>query len=76
MAYHWQVIEADHRGENATITTSGMELFLTIVNNFYQGTFVTKISVLDVGTVPHEHTGLDDKVFKLSASPFLKVDSK
>ena len=58
MAYHWQVIEADNRGENTTITTSGMELFLTIVNNFYQGTFVTKISVLDVDIVPLNVQGL------------------
>ena len=33
-------------------------------------------SVLDVETVPPEHTGLDDKAFWLSTTPFLKVDSK
>ena len=46
------------------------------VNSFYQWTIVTKFSVFDVETVPPEHTGLDDRPFQLSASCFLKVDSK
>ena len=29
----------------------------------YQWTIATKFSVLDVETVPPEHTGLDDKAF-------------
>ena len=49
---------------------------MVMVNSFYQWTIVTKTSVLDVETVPPEHTGLNDKVFQLSASPFLKVDRK
>ena len=46
-----------------------------MVNSFYQWNIVTKISVLDNETVPPKYTGLDDKAFQLSASPFLKVDS-
>ena len=69
-------LEADHTGGSRTAKTSGMELFVAMVNSFYQCTIVTKISVLDVETVPPEHTGLDDKAFQLSASLFLKVDSK
>ena len=53
-----------------------MELFVAMVNKFYQWTIVSKTFVLDVETVPPEHTGLDDKVFQLSASPFPKIDSK
>ena len=65
--------EADHRGGSMT---PGIELFMAMVNSFYQWTIVTKIYVLDVETVPLEHTGADDKAFQLSASLFLKVDSK
>ena len=46
-----------------------------MVNSYYQWTIVTKISVLVVETVLPEHTGLDDEIFQLSTSPFLKVDS-
>ena len=53
-----------------------MALFVAMVKSFYQRTTVTMILVLDVETVPPEHTGLDDKAFQLSASSFLKVDSK
>ena len=53
-----------------------MALFVAMVKSFYQQTTVTVILVLDVETVPPEHTGLDDKAFQLSASSFLKVDSK
>ena len=49
---------------------------MAMVNKFYQWTIVSKTFVLDVETVPPEHTGLDDKVFQLSASPFPKTDSK
>ena len=56
--------------------TSSMELFVAVVNSFYQWTIVIKISVLDVETVPPEQTALNDKAFQLSISPFLKVDSK
>ena len=53
-----------------------MELLVEMVNSLYQWTIATKFSVLDVETVLPEHTGLDDKVLELSASPFLKVDGK
>ena len=69
-------LETDDRGGSRTAKTSGMELLIEIVNSFCQWTIVTKFSVLDVETVPLKHTGLDDKYFQLSASPFLKVDSK
>ena len=60
-----------------TATTSGMEMFVAMINRFYLGTFVTKISLLGVETVPPpEHAGLDGKVFQLSTTPFLKVDIK
>ena len=69
-------LETDHRGGSRTATTSGLELLVGMVNSFYQWTIVTKISVFDVETVRSEHTGLGDKAFQLSASPFLKVDNK
>ena len=69
-------LEGHYRGGYMTATTSCMELFVAMVNSFYQWTFVTKASVLDVETVPPKHTGSDDKVFQFSTSPFLKVDSK
>ena len=56
-------LEADHRGGSRTAMTSGTELLVEIVNSFYQWTIVTKFSVSDVGTVPPEYTGLDDKAF-------------
>ena len=68
-------LEADHRGGSRTAKTSGMELLVAMVNSYYQWTIVTKISVLVVETVLPEHTGLDDEIFQLSTSPFLKVDS-
>ena len=68
-------LEVDHRDGSRTATTSGMALFVAVVHSFYQWTIVTKISVLDIETVPPEHTGLDDKAFQLFASSFLKVDS-
>ena len=40
-----------------------MELLVEIVNSLYQWTIATKFSVLDVETVPPEHTGFDDKAF-------------
>ena len=61
------MIETDYREGSRTAKTSGIELFIAMVSNFYQWTIVTKIS---------EHTGFDDKAFQLSASPFLKVGSK
>ena len=69
-------LEADHKGGSRTAKTSDMELLVEMVNSLYQWTIATKFSVLDVETVPLEHTGLDDKAFQLSESPFLKVDSK
>ena len=54
-----------------TANASGMVLFATMVNSFYQWTIVTKISVLNVETVPPEHTGFDDKAFQRSTSSFL-----
>ena len=69
-------LEEDHRGGSRAAKASGMELFVEMANSFYQWTIVTKFSALDVETVPPEHTGLDDKAFQLSASTFLKVDSK
>ena len=54
-------LEADHRGGSRTAMTSGMDLLLEMVNSLYQWTIATKFSVLDVKTVPPEHTGLDDK---------------
>ena len=65
-------LEDDYRGESGTAKTSGMELFVAMLNSFYQWTVVTKISVLGVETVPPEHTGLNDQVFQPSASPFSK----
>ena len=56
-------LEADHRGGSRTAKTSGMELLVEMVNSLYQWTIATKFSVLDVETVPPEHTGLDDKAF-------------
>ena len=44
-------LEADHFGESRTAKISGMELFVAMVNSFYQWTIVTKISVLDVNGV-------------------------
>ena len=69
-------LEADYRGGSRTAETSGMELLVEMVNSLHQWTIATNFSVLDVETVLPEHTGLDDKAFQLSASPFLKVDSK
>ena len=69
-------IGADHRGGSRTAKTSGMELLVAMVNSFNQRTIVTKISVIDVETVPPEHIRFDDKAFQLSANPFFKVDSK
>ena len=63
-------------GGSRTAMTSGMELLVEMVNSFYQWTIVTKFFFLDVEIVPPEHTALDDKAFKLSASHLLKVDSK
>ena len=71
-----QELEADHRGGSRTAKTSGMDLFVAMANSLYQWTIVTKISALDVETVPPEHTGPYYKAFQLSASPFLKIDSK
>ena len=38
-------LEPDHRGGSGTAKTSGMELFVAMVNSFYQWTIVTKISL-------------------------------
>ena len=53
-AYHFRIsplTRSDHRGASRTATASGMELFVAIVNSFYQWTIVTKTLVLDVETV-------------------------
>ena len=54
-------LEADHRGGSRTAKTSDMELLVEMVNSLYQWIIGTKFPVLDVETVPPEHTGIDDK---------------
>ena len=56
-------LEAYHRGESRAAKTSDMELLVEMVNSLYQWIIGTKFSVLNVETVPPEHTGLDDKAF-------------
>ena len=46
-----KIVEANHRDESRTAATSGMELFVAIVNSFYYFTIVTNNSVLDVEAV-------------------------
>ena len=67
-------LEADHRGRYGTPTTFGMELFLALVNSFNRLAVVTKISVLDVETVPSPP--LDTQGLMIRLFSFLKVDSK
>ena len=40
-----------------------MELFVAMVNSFYQSSIITKTSALDVETFRPDHTGLDDQAF-------------
>ena len=49
-------LEADHSGGSRTAKTSGTELLLEMVNSLYQWTIATEFSVLDVETVPLEHS--------------------
>ena len=49
-------LEADHSGGSRTAKTSGMELLLEMVKCLYQWTIATEFSVLDVETVPLEHS--------------------
>ena len=45
-------LEVEHRGGSRTAVTSAVELFVAMVNSFYQWNIVMKISILDVETVP------------------------
>ena len=46
---------------------SGMELFVAMMNSFYQWTIVTKISVVDVETVPPPFGNTQGLMIKLSS---------
>ena len=70
-------LKADNRGWSRTTTMSGVELFVAIVNSFYQVTTIQRpLSWMYSSKSVPEYPGLDDKAFQLSISYFLKVDNK
>ena len=60
-------IKAYNRGCSRTAETYGMNLFVAIVNSFYQLTIVTKTSVLDVKTVLSLPLNIQGLMITLSA---------